>query len=376
MKAAGTDVVVAVGTTRGGFLLSSNSSRKTWRRSSPFLKGESVNNFAYSPTDGKLYAATLTEGMFVSKNLGKTWTPINNGLHVRKAWTVAVDPKDPSILYAGTHYGHLFRSGNGGEVWEEVTGLFTAPKRNEWGIDWALGTTGLCIHTVRIDPRNNKRLYIVVSGNGPYRSDDRGETWRLMQNGVLDTCPVGANSNAPDSPKNEKTSQLEKHLQQVHVCTHKLVISPRTPNLVYQQNHCGVYRSQDGGERWTDVSPSDSLRHGFAIALVENGDQSLYVVPAFQNICKEHNSCVRGELAAYRTQSGGSKWEKLSTGLPKKVHNCVLRDSMAADQLQPSGLYFGTTTGEVYGSNDGGDTWSDLVKGAGRVQGLVSFTTN
>ena len=369
-------MVVAVGTTRGGFLLTSNSSRKTWRKSAPFLKGESVNNFAYSPEDARLYAATLTEGMFVSKNLGKTWTPINKGLNVRKAWTVTVDPRDPSVLYAGTHYGHLFRSTNGGNGWEEVTGLFTAPKRNEWGIDWALGTTGLCIHTVRIDPRNSKRLYIVASGNGPYRSDDRGETWRLMQNGVLDECPVGARSDAPDIPKNEKTSQLEKHLHQVHVCTHKLIISPRSPNLVYQQNHCGVYRSQDGGERWTDISPSDSLRHGFAITLVENGSQALYVVPAFQNICKEHNSCVRGELAAYRNKSGGSKWEKLSKGLPKKIHSCVLRDSMTADPLQPAGLYFGTTTGEVYGSNNGGDTWSSLVKGAARVQGVVSFTPN
>ncbi len=374
MKATGTDVVVAVGTTRGGFLLTSDSSRKTWRRSSPFLKGESVNNFAYSPEEGRLYAATLTEGVFASKNLGKTWTPINKGLHVRKAWTVAVDSKDPAILYAGTQYGHLFRSADSGDNWEEVSGLFTAPRRKEWGIDWAFGTTGLCIHTVRVDRNNSNRIYIVASGNGPYRTEDGGKSWKLLQDGVMGTCPVGGEAKAPDIPKNARVKQLKEHLETVHACTHKLVLSRKNPRQIYQQNHCGVYLSENAGDSWTDRSPGDSLRHGFPITLVENGRNALYVVPAFQEICKQHNSCIQGQLAVYATDGSGRDWRRLADGLPKDVHTCVLRDAMDNDGLHPAGIYFGTTTGEVYGTRDQGDSWSSLAKDVGRVQGVVCLS--
>jgi photosystem II stability/assembly factor-like uncharacterized protein len=316
----------------------------------------------------------LTEGIFVSKDLGKTWRPINKGLHVRKAWTVAVDQKDPSVLYAGTHYGHLFRSTTSGASWEEVTGLFTAPKRKEWGIDWAFGTTGLCIHTVRIDRSNSKRIYIVASGNGSYRTDDGGKSWKLLQDGVKESCPVGGGVGAPDIPKNNKAKKLKEHLETVHSCTHKLVLSRKNPRQVYQQNHCGVYSSENGGDSWTDRSPSDSLRHGFPVTLVENGRNALYVVPAFQDVCRKHNSCIQGKLAVYTTDHGGSDWRKLANGLPKNVHTCVLRDGMDNDGLHPAGIYFGTTTGEVYGSNNGGESWSTMVKGADRVQGVISFT--
>ncbi|MDA4128398.1 MAG: hypothetical protein OK422_02915 [Thaumarchaeota archaeon] len=372
-RAAGS-VFVAVGTTDGGFLLSSTSSRKSWTKSSSFLRGESVNNFAYSTEDDRIYAATLTEGVFVSKDLGKTWKSVSRGLNVRKTWTVAVDPKDPNVLYAGTHYGHLFRSTDAGEEWEEVTGLHTAPKRSEWGIDWAFGTTGLCIHTVRVDPKNGKRLYIIASGKGPYRSEDGGKSWSLLQDGVMQACPVGAGSQAPDIPSSKKARELREHLNTVHSCTHKLVISQTDTNKVYQQNHCGVYSSANGGKSWTDRSPANALRHGFPIALVEGGAEGLYVVPAFQGICKTHNSCIKKELAVYRSGDGGNTWEKLTDGLPKNVHTCVLRDGMSTDGLDQAGLYFGTTTGEVYSSSDGGDSWSSLAKGVGRVQGVVSFS--
>jgi len=363
---------VVVGTTDGGYILSSDAGRGGWRKRGPFLKSESVNGFAYRSGDGSLFAATLTEGVFASKDLGRTWKSASRGLNVRKVWTVEVDPREPTRLYAGTHYGHLFRSDDSGKKWEEVVGLHSAPKRNEWGIDWAMGTTGLSLHTVKVNPRKSGQIFIVSSGGGTYRSDDRGKTWKLLQGGILDDCPVGVGPDAPSIPKNERSEKLQKHLEQVHTCTHKLALSGEREGAIYQQNHCGVFQSDNSGQRWEDISPGDSVRHGFPIALVEDGNPSLFVVPAFQGICKMHNSCVKGQLAVYRRRRSG--WEKLSKGLPSKVHTCVLRDAMATDGRKEAGIFFGTTTGEVFGSTDLGDSWFQMMKGVGRIQGVASFT--
>jgi len=365
---------VAVCTESGAYLLTSDTGTKKWRRFGPMLKEESVNSMAYDPKQGRLFAATHTEGVFVSDDLGKKWRPANKGLHVRKVWTIELDSKKPSMLYAGTQYGHLFKSDNSGEAWEEVGGLFEAPGRKEWGVDWGFGTTGLCIHTIRVDQRNSKRLYIVASGNGPYRSDDGGATWRRLLDGVMDGCPIGGEENAPAVPRPDRDAKMEEHLKQVHVCTHKLAISKAAPQVAFQQNHCGVYLSRDGGDHWEDISPPPKTRHGFPIVIVENGRRMALTVPAYQGPesggCTKHNSCIRGQLMVLRTDNDGKGWKKLTTGLPRGVHTCVLRDAMASG---PRGVYFGTTTGEVYGTEDEGDSWHMMLEGVNRIQGVSSF---
>jgi photosystem II stability/assembly factor-like uncharacterized protein len=192
-------------------------------------------------------------------------------------------------------------------------------------------------------------------------------------NGVASSCPVFKSTRAPRIPRNERSKELKKHLSEVHRCTHKLVMSTTNPNIMYQQNHCGVFRSTDGGDKWQDRSPGQATRHGFPIALVENHGEALYTIPAYQEICKEHNSCIQGELAVYRSTNGGKNWRRLSEGLPKRVHTCVLRDAMATDRMDPAGIYFGTTTGEVFATRDGGRAWSKAMTGIGRVQGVSSF---
>jgi hypothetical protein len=374
-------MAIGIGASDRSYLLISDQERKKWKQVGPFLKGESVNCLKYDPKSGTLLAATHTNGVFVSKNLGKTWKQSNNGLHVKKTWTLEFDPSKPRSLYVGTQYGHVFHSNDLGESWEEVSGLFTAPKRSDWGVDWGFGTVGLCIHTIRMDPNSKKkgeRFYIVSSGGGPYRTEDQGKTWALLNKGVIDGCP------SPDARADVwglGTSDPEKnyaaHLKDVHKCTHKLVLSTHREGTLYQQNHCGVYRSSDFGESWQDISPSENLRHGFPIALIENGngeDGTLFTLPAYQSgQCKKHNSCIIGELALHRSQNGGKSWDRLSKGLKKKNHTCVLRDAMTTDNYPSSGVYFGTTTGEVYGSTDLGENWSLLLDDAGRVQGLSSF---
>jgi len=235
-----------------------------------------------------------------------------------------------------------------------------------------MGTTGLTVHTVRVDPRTSDRVYISSSGGGLYRSDDRGDSWSILQQGVLQTCPIGGRSDAPDIPKKARAAKLAEHLGQVHTCTHKIAISNKNPDHLFQQNHCGVFESRNHGGSWRDVSPDDDDRHGFSVGLTENGSTSLFVVPAYQGICKRHNSCVKGQLSAYRRDRSG--WRKLSKGLPGRVHTCVLRDAMATDPEDPGGVYIGTTTGEVFGSVDGGDSWFGVLEGAGRIQGVTAFS--
>jgi BNR/Asp-box repeat len=279
----------------------------------------------------------------------------------------------------GTQYGHVFYSNDFGANWQEVSGLFTAPKRNEWGVDWGFGTVGLCIHTISMDSKKSERYYIVSSGGGPYRTEDGGKTWSLLNKGVIDRCPLpDASADVWGLGTSDPEKNLQKHLSEVHKCTHKLVVSREKEGTLYQQNHCGVYRSNDYGENWDDISPDENGRHGFPLALIENGkeqEESVFTIPAYRTRqCKKHNSCIIGELAAYRSQDGGKSWEKLAKGLPKKNHTCVLRDAMATDGVNPAGLYFGTITGEVYSSTDLGQNWSLVSENAGRVQGISAFT--
>lgn len=368
------EVNVAVATKNGGYVFTSDSERREWTKSKQFLAGEDLNKITRDKS-GLYYAATLTEGVFSSQNLGETWKPSSRGLHVRKVWSIAPDPLSDGTVYAGTQYGHLFRTEDYAGTWNEVTGLHNAPGREKWGIDWGYGTTGLTVHTVIPDHGKNGRIYIVVSGNGPYRSDDGGETWKILKNGVLESCPAMESAKQTGKEGKDWEKQLGEHLSGVHSCTHKMVLSRTKTGTIFQQNHCGVYTTGNMGEHWSDISPGNELRHGSPIDIIEGEKTSVFVVPARQDICKKHNTCIQGQLSVYRTDDSGKSWKKLTAGLPSSVHTGVLRDSMAHDEMKRPGLYFGTSTGEVYGSLDLGETWMQLGSGHGRVQGISAFVS-
>ncbi|MEM0118328.1 MAG: hypothetical protein QXV32_07755 [Conexivisphaerales archaeon] len=359
--------ILAVSTTDGCLILYGPDYRKGRRH----LKGESVNNL-FMTKSGRFVASTLTDGVYVSDD-GESWSPSSRGLNVRKVWTVEEDRHAKSLLYAGTQYGHLFKSEDEGKKWEEVTGLFNAPNRNKWGIDWGFGTTGLTVHTIKSDPFRKGRLYIVVSGNGVYRSDDNGENWRSLKKGVTASCPIASRRDAPETPQGSDDYDMsaEEHLKRVHSCTHKLAISQTKEGLLFQQNHCGIYLSEDSGNSWRDISPSDDMRHGFGIAI--SNSNRVFVIPAYQGICKEHLSCIKGKLKVLTTDDKGRTWKEQGKGLPEKVHTCVLRDSLAVTAGSPAEVFFGTTTGEVYYSKDEGETWEMILQNAGRIQGISAF---
>lgn len=367
-------VVVSISTENGAYFLKSDEGRKKWTKSKRMLSGESVNNVTIDG-DGRLFASTLTEGVFSSGDKGEKWKPSSRGLHVRKVWTVEADYHRDGVLYAGTQYGHLFRSENSGKSWDEVVGLHGAPSREKWGIDWGFGTTGLTIHTIKSDPNRRGRLYIVASGNGTYRTDDDGETWKSLKSGIIEACPIVRDESHPTIPTDGEADKIEEHLNMVHSCSHKLALSNAKPGTVYQQNHCGVYVSTNSGDKWKDISNSRTDRHGFPIVTTNGKKESVFVIPAFQGECKKHNSCIQGQIKVNRTEDGGKTWKTLSRGLPKGMHTVVLRDGMAQDGLREAGIYFGTSTGEVFGSRDNGESWNKLASGLGRIQGVSAFLT-
>lgn len=361
---------VALATKNGAYFLTPDEGRKKWEKSKPFLTEENINKVV-SDGHGNFFAASLTEGVFRSIDGGKSWKPANKGLHVRKVWEVAANPHEPGTIYAGTQYGHLFKSANSGDAWEEVVSLHDAPNRENWGIDWGFRTTGLALHTIRFDLNDPKKIYLVASGNGTYRSEDGGETWKSLKNGVNSACPLGekgVSSAKPDSPPDEKR---HKHLEEVHSCTHKIVVSPKD-GRVFQQNHCGVYFSDNHGDQWKDVSINLENRFGFPVDVIEGDAPHVFVIPVPDPIydCPDHNVCIQGQLSVYRTSDWGKSWSKLTNGLPGGVHTNVLRDSFAHDNSDHPGVYFGTTTGDAYFSDDLGESWKNIATGLGRIQGV------
>jgi photosystem II stability/assembly factor-like uncharacterized protein len=361
-------VRIGIGTVDGAYILSSED-RSAWKKTHRMMKGESVNYMITSPA-GRFLASTLSDGIFISDDSNK-WVRSSKGLTVNKVWSVEQDAHADNTVYAGTQYGHMFRSENSGESWEEVTGLYKAPHRENWGIDWGFGTTGLAVHTIKSDPKVKGRLYIIAAGNGAYRSDDSGDTWESIRTGIMDDCNL--DFKAERSGKDRKTASgiKKEHLQSVHMCAHKIALSPSMTDVVYQQNHCGVYSTRNAGTKWKDISPTSETRHGFGITVTKGNKDTIFTVPAYQTGCKmKHNSCIQGQLSVMRSNDSGKTWKQLTNGLPKNVHNCVLRDCVTSDGLKNPGVYFGTTTGEVYASVDNGNTWNEIANGFGRIQGL------
>ena len=362
---------IALATKNGAYFLAPDEVRKNWKLSDSFLSGENINK-VIDGGDGNLFAASFDEGIFKSTNGGKTWKQSSKGLVVRKVWELAADPHHKGTVYAGTQYGHLFRSTNYGDTWEEVTSLHEAPNRKEWGIDWGYRTTGLALHTIKFDVNKPDMIYLVASGNGTYRSDDGGETWKSLKTGINRSCniePAKLISSAPSDASPEE--KLARHLEELHSDTHKIVISPKD-GKIYQQNHCGTFSSSNHGDLWRDISIDPANRFGFSIDVIENHSTHVFTIPVpdIENDCRAHNVCIRGQLAVYSTTDDGKSWKKHTNGLPGDVHTNVLRDSIAHDSSKEPGLYFGTTTGDVYFSSDLGNTWRSIASGIGRIQGV------
>ena len=225
-----------------------------------------------------------------------------------------------------------------------MPGLNEHPTRGTW----LPGGGGLILHTIVPDPADADRLYACVSAGGAYRSDDGGANWRPVNRGVradfLEDRP------APTGRCQPETGQ----------CVHKLVVHPARPAVLFQQNHCGVYRSDDRGEHWLDISDGLPSRFGFPIAVHPREPQTVYVVPL---VSDRERTPPAGQLAVWRSRDGGASWTAHTAGLPRDSRLTVLREGLATDDADPAGLYLGLTDGRLFQSRDAGERWSLLAEG-------------
>jgi photosystem II stability/assembly factor-like uncharacterized protein len=261
---------------------------------------------------------------------------------LKRIWHLEPAAGDPDTVYAGAEDAALFRSTDGGQSWHELAALRRQPTASVW----QPGAGGLCLHTLLIDPDDPQRMYAAISAAGAFKSDDGGASWRPINRGLR-------SAGIPD-PEAE-----------VGHCVHRLALHPSRPEVLFMQKHWDVMRSDDAGESWREISGSLPSDFGFPIAVHAHEPETIYVVPIKSD--SEHYP-PEGKLRVYRSRSGGGEWEPLSLGLPQQncYHN-VLRAAMAVDTLQPCGVYFGTTGGQVYASPDDGDSWAPIVSDLPRV---------
>ncbi len=354
-------VRVLVGTKKGAFVLTSDIRRETWEITGPHFAGWEIYHLKGSPVNPDRIYASQTSGWFGqviqrSDDGGQTWQPVGNkfvyegnpGTHqwydgsqrpweFKRIWKLEPSLQEAETVYAGAEDAALFRSVDGGQSWQELPAL-----RSVKGNLWAPGAGGMCLHTIIQDQGDPNRLFTAISAAGVFRSDDAGQTWRSANRGLKSPYEL------PDPDA------------EVGHCVHSIAMHPSHPGTLYMQKHWDVMRTNDAGEEWHEVSGNLPTDFGYTIAVHCQEPDTIFVVPIKSD--SEHFP-PEGKLRVYRSRTGGNEWEALTKGLPQS--NCyvnVFRSAMSVDRLDPCGVYFGTTGGQVYASINAGDSWEAIVR--------------
>ncbi len=395
-------VRLLIGTRKGAFVYTSDAARGRWQRSEPMLKGWQVYDFVVDKRrDPPRLLATTNSAWFGSTiarsdDLGETWVQRAPGLGfpkdmaetVKNIWCIRHGHESqPGVLFAGTDPAGLFRSEDWGETWSPVESIV----RHEWRSFWQpipgaafsimsmlvgkgeeaareiARNTGLPaggnVDSIEIDPRDPRRMYVSIGGGGGYRSEDAGQTWTLFSHHAIPTSPgvrMFVSQNAAGAPPEvDPAAEFDMHC---------LRIDPKNPDRLWAQAHMGVFRSDDRGESWTDVSEGLPSFHGFPIAISRRQPDAVFVVPLEAN---DFRVCP-GQLAVYRSRDAGRTWRALDDGLPGDGdYQSVYRAGLTTDGLEPEGVYIGTSNGQLFASADGGDHWQRLP---GTLPPILSVT--
>ena len=354
-------VRVLVGTRKGAFILTSDGKRDKWDVNGPHFGGWEMYHVKGSPVNPNRLYASQSSGWFGqqiqrSDDGGKTWDAVNNkfvydgvpGTHqwydgtphpweFKRVWHLEPSLTEPDVVYAGVEDAAMFRSDDGGNSWKEMPGL----REHGTGPQWQPGAGGLCLHTILIDPSNPQRMFIAISAAGAFRSDDGGRSWKAINRGL-------------------RSQYIPDQDAEVGHCVHRIAMHRSRPSVLFMQKHWDVLRTDDSGENWREVSGNLPSDFGFVIDVHAHEPETIYVIPIKND--SEHYP-PDGKLRVFRSRSGGDEWEPLTKGLPQSdCYVNVLRDAMTVDSLDPCGIYFGTTGGQVYGSANGGESWAPIVR--------------
>ncbi|MGW1893694.1 WD40/YVTN/BNR-like repeat-containing protein [Streptomyces sp. NPDC002004] len=345
------DVLLTVGTRKGLFIGRRHSGR--WEfDDDPYFTAQAVYSVAIDTRDAVprvLAGGTDSHfgpSVFHSDDLGATWSqptepavrfPKDTGASLERVWQLHPSAAEPEVVYAGTEPAALYRSEDRGETFQLVRSLWEHPTRSQW----VPGGGGEGLHTVITDRRDPQTVTVAVSTAGVFRTRDGGASW----------SPSNAGVSAVFLPDPDP---------EFGQCVHKIAQDAADPDRLYLQNHWGVYRSDDGGGRWTDIGAGLPSTFGFAAAAHPHRADTAYVFP----INADSDRVPAGRRCrVYRTADAGRTWEPLATGLPDGHHyGTVLRDAMCTDDADPAGIYFGNRNGEVYASSDDGDSWQQLAR--------------
>ena len=363
--AAAGPVALLVATRKGAFIFKSDVARKTWQISGPLFFGHTVHHMVLDPRGGKTLLAAARTGhlgptLFRSTNFGKSWTEAEKPPAFGKAragekgrvvdhsfWLTPGHASEPQVWYAGTSPQGLFRSEDDGRTWNPVAGFNDHPMYAQWTGGEQAGTPdGPKLHSINVDPRDPAHLYIAMSSGGVFESVDGGKNW----------APLNAGCAADFLPFPDPEYGHDPHCLRLH---------PLAPDVLYQQNHCGIYRMERAEARWQRIGRKMPKRIGdigFPMVLHPRDPDTVWVFPMDGTAVWPRTS-PDGKPAAYVTRNAGNSWQRLDQGLPPaNGWFTVLRQSMSADAHEPVGLYFGTTGGELWASRNEGERWTAIAQ--------------
>jgi photosystem II stability/assembly factor-like uncharacterized protein len=354
--------VLLVATRKGAWIYKGDAARKQWRSTGPHFLGHIIQHLMLDPRDGKTLLAAASTGhlgptIFRSTDMGKSWKEAVRPPAFKKQeggrtvnhtfWLTPAHKNEPNVWYAGTSPQGLFRSEDGGVSWNEFSGLNDDKQYREWMGREQDGTPdGPKLHSIIVDPRNPKHLYFAMSGGGVHESLDGGKHWAPLIEGM------------------EVVGGFDPKTVTFHD-PHCVRLCPSNPDRLYQQNHCGIYRLDRPGKVWKRIGkamPAKVGDVGFPMVVHPRDDNACWVLPMDGQTVWPRTS-IEGKPAVYGTGNGGKSWTRLDAGLPKsQAWLTVKRQAFAADGGAPVGLYFGTTSGELWASRSEGKAWSCIAR--------------
>jgi len=343
-------VSLVIGTRKGLFCVHSDD-RRHWHLDGPHITGYEIQSAWLDPrrpAHGYAAAHHPVWGVHVyaTTDGGASWRPLaevprhhdsEDPSSLKTIWCLAPGPANaPETLYAGIEPPGLFISRDAGGGWHKLPALEAHPT----AAAWHPARGGLALHSVQVAPERPARLYCALSAGGCYRSDDGGASWHAINAGVR--APYLAET-YPTAGHNE----------------HRLLMHPARTDRLYRQSHVGTWRSDDAGETWTEITPGLPSDFGYALATERADPDTLFVIPEAST---QMRFPVDGRLRVYRTADAGRSWQALTAGLPQAhVYCTVLRDGLDSDHLDPPGLYFGTSGGNLFISTDRGEQWFEFA---------------